>query len=50
MVSIAQVVKDEKFNFMYIGENKQRPLAAMFFYESGQKYQFGKTISQQLFL
>ena len=35
---------------MYIGENKPRPLAAMFFYESGQKSQFSKKITQQLFL
>ena len=35
---------------MYIGENKPRQLAAMFFYESGQKCQFSKTITQQLFL
>ena len=36
--------------YAYIGENKPRTLAAMFFYESGQKCQYSKTITQQLFL
>ena len=36
--------------YVYTGKNKPRPLAAMFFYESGQKCQFSKTIMQQIFL
>ena len=39
-----------KFYYMYTGENKPHPLAAMLFYESGQKCKFSKTITQNLFL
>jgi hypothetical protein len=38
------------FTIHIIGKNKPRPLAAMFFYESGQKCQFGKQVTQQPFL
>ena len=44
-----RIVPLKKFAIDYWG-NEPHPLAAMFFYESGQKCNFGKAITQQLYL